>query len=211
MGDTGERRPEDLFAGFPASLAIYRSVRQAVSAIGEASAVVTKSQVAFRRRKGFAYVWRGWLAMASGGSGEEAGTMAPQPHHSSPERPANDPAAASDLTATAARLRQERDDVGARLASMTTDLESLFAASADSNADDEHDPEGQTIAYERSQLTALIEGAQDHLAAIEAAILRVELGTYGTCEVCHRPIPAARLDARPTARTCIQDATPTRG
>ena len=34
-----------------------------------------------------------------------------------------------------------------RLASMTTDLESLFAASADSNADDEHDLEGQTIAY----------------------------------------------------------------
>lgn len=99
----------------------------------------------------------------------------------------------------------------ARLASMTTDLESLFAASADSNADDEHDPEGQTIAYERSQLTALIQGAQDHLAGIDASLLRVELGTYGMCEVCHRPIPAARLDARPTARTCIEHATPTRG
>ena len=58
MGDTAERSPEDLFAGFPDSLAIFRRVQQAVSTIGEASAVVTKSQVAFRRRKGFAYVWR---------------------------------------------------------------------------------------------------------------------------------------------------------
>ena len=43
---------------FPEGLAICRSVEQAVSRIGEASVSVTKSQVAFRRRKGFAYVWR---------------------------------------------------------------------------------------------------------------------------------------------------------
>lgn len=149
--------------------------------------------------------------MASAGSVEEAVGMAAPPDPSSAERPADGTAGELDLTAAAARLRQERDDVGARLASMTTDLESLFAASADSNADDEHDPEGQTIAYERSQLTALIQGAQDHLAGIDASLLRLELGTYGMCEVCHRPIPAARLDARPTARTCIEHATPTRG
>ena len=119
--------------------------------------------------------------------------------------------AAFDLEAAAERLRREREDVGTRLAHMTTDLEALFAASADSNADDEHDPEGQTIAYERSQLTALIQGAQDHLAGIEAGMLRLELGVYGICEVCHQPIPAARLEARPTARTCIQHATPSSG
>jgi hypothetical protein len=43
----------------------------------------------------------------------------------------------------------------------------------DSNADDEHDPEGQTIAYERSQIEALIQGAGDHLAGIEAGLLRL--------------------------------------
>jgi hypothetical protein len=42
---------------------------------------------------------------------------------------------------------------------MTKDLESVIAASADSNADDEHDPEVQTIAYEQSQLSALIPAA----------------------------------------------------
>ncbi len=136
--------------------------------------------------------------------------MAPPTDHSSAERPAEGDPADLDLTAAAARLREERDEVGARLVSMTRDLEALFDASADSNADDEHDPEGQTIAYERSQLTALIQGAQDHLAGIEAALSRLESGTYGMCEVCHRPIPAERLDARPTARTCVEHATPTR-
>ena len=50
--------PDDLFAGFPESLAICRAVQETVSTIGAATMRVTKSQVAFRRRRGFAYVWR---------------------------------------------------------------------------------------------------------------------------------------------------------
>ena len=114
-----------------------------------------------------------------------------------------------DLDAVAARLREEGDEVRARLVSMTADLESLFAASADSNADDEHDPEGQTIAYERSQLSAMVQVAHEHLARIEAATVRLRSGTYGLCEVCGRPIPAGRLEARPTARTCVEHASAT--
>lgn len=56
--EDGERGPEDLFRGRPEGLAICRRVEQAVTAIGGASVTVTKSQVAFRRRRGFAYVWR---------------------------------------------------------------------------------------------------------------------------------------------------------
>ncbi|HSF37204.1 MAG TPA: DUF5655 domain-containing protein [Nocardioides sp.] len=52
------RSPEDLFDGFPRGLAVCRAVEQAVAAIGDAAVVVSKSQVAFRRRRGFAYVWR---------------------------------------------------------------------------------------------------------------------------------------------------------
>jgi DnaK suppressor protein len=111
-----------------------------------------------------------------------------------------------DLEAVAQRLREERAEVSTQLAAMTKDLESVFAASVDSNADDEHDPEGQTIAYERSQLSALIRAAQQHLSGIESATARLEQGGYGTCEVCLQPIPAARLEARPTARTCVQHA-----
>jgi DnaK suppressor protein len=93
---------------------------------------------------------------------------------------------------------------------MTGDLDAVFAASADSNADDEHDPEGQTIAYERSQLSALIHVAQERLFGIEAAIARLQEGNYGICEVCDQPIPAARLEARPTARTCVRHAASVR-
>ena len=82
-------------------------------------------------------------------------------------------------------------------------MTALIAASRDSNADDEHDPEGQTIAYERSQLSAVTSQTRDHLREVESALERVAAGSYGVCEVCHRPIDPARLDARPIAKTCV--------
>lgn len=58
MSDDGSgRTPEDYFAGHPVGLALYRAVEDAVAMLGEASVRVTKSQIAFRRRKAFAYVW----------------------------------------------------------------------------------------------------------------------------------------------------------
>ena len=108
-----------------------------------------------------------------------------------------------DLETVAQRLGEDRAEVSARLVTMTKDLESLFAASADSNSDDEHDPEGQTIAYERSQLSALIHAAQERLSDIETSTARLDRGGYGLCEVCLGPIPVGRLEARPTARTCV--------
>jgi RNA polymerase-binding transcription factor DksA len=137
--------------------------------------------------------------------------MARPPHASSSDDTSGAARADVDLAAARERLREERDQVRSGLANMTTDLEAVFAASADSNADDEHDPEGQTIAYERSQLSSLIQGAQAHLAGIEAATLRLERGSYGICEVCGQPIPAARLEARPTARTCVRHTPVARG
>jgi hypothetical protein len=47
----------EFFAGRPASLARFREVEAAVGALGRAEVRVTRSQVAFRRRRGFAYVW----------------------------------------------------------------------------------------------------------------------------------------------------------
>ena len=101
------------------------------------------------------------------------------------------------------RLAAEREQTLARLASLTGDFDSVVAASLDSNADDEHDPEGTTIAFERSQIGALIGQVRHHLAEIDAAVARVEAGTYGACERCGLPIGPARLEALPAARTCI--------
>ena len=58
MGNDADLSPEDLFRGFPDGLAICHRVQQVISTIGTASVAVTKSQLAFRRRRGFAYVWR---------------------------------------------------------------------------------------------------------------------------------------------------------
>jgi RNA polymerase-binding protein DksA len=101
------------------------------------------------------------------------------------------------------RLEAERHQLLGRLASLTDDFDSVVAASRDTNADDEHDPEGATIAFERSQVGALIRQGRLRLAEIDAAVTRLDAGSYGTCEACGRPIGQDRLAARPAARTCI--------
>ena len=112
---------------------------------------------------------------------------------------------------TRGRLEAEREQLRRRLASLTDDFDAVVAASRDTNADDEHDPEGATIAFERSQVGALVRQARNHLLEIDAAMRRVEAGTYGVCERCGAPIGEGRLDARPVARSCIQCAAQSRG
>ena len=66
MSDDAPRSPEELFDGYPDCLAICRQVQQVLSAFGEGSVAVTKSQVTFRRRKAFAFVWRPGQYVSSG-------------------------------------------------------------------------------------------------------------------------------------------------
>jgi DnaK suppressor protein len=108
-----------------------------------------------------------------------------------------------DRDAVGRTLEAARADGVRRLAGLTGHFRELVAASQDSNADDEHDPEGQTIAFERSQLDASVVRARSSVAEIEAALARLADGTYGRCEACGRPIAEGRLEALPTARTCI--------
>ncbi len=104
-------------------------------------------------------------------------------------------------------LEAERDAARRQIAALTREFDQVVDASRQSNADDEHDPEGATIAFERQQVAALLERARRRLADVDAAVSAVEAGTYGRCQVCGRPIGAERLTARPTARTCIACAT----
>jgi DnaK suppressor protein len=90
---------------------------------------------------------------------------------------------------------------------LSADIGSLCVASGDANPDDEHDPEGQTIAFERSQLGALTDRARMRLAEVDAAVDRLAAGTYGRCDACGGAIDPARLEARPTATTCVEHAT----
>jgi RNA polymerase-binding transcription factor DksA len=100
-------------------------------------------------------------------------------------------------------LEAERRRAAERLDRLRGDFDEVVAASRDTNADDEHDPEGATIAFERSQIDTLVRQARDRLAEIDAALERLAAGRHGRCEVCGQPIPAERLEVRPSARTCV--------
>ena len=100
-------------------------------------------------------------------------------------------------------LRRLRDEAADEVRDLEVSLRALFAASRDSNADDEHDPEGSTIAYERAQLTAVLAAARRRVADLDDALARVAAGAYGVCERCGQAIPGERLEARPFARTCV--------
>ncbi|RBY90557.1 TraR/DksA C4-type zinc finger protein [Blastococcus sp. TF02A-26] len=104
------------------------------------------------------------------------------------------------------RLAAERDAARASIAALTGEFDAVVAASKASNADDEHDPEGATIAFERQQVAALLEAARRRLTDAEAAIARRDDGSYGVCEGCGHAIGAERLAVRPAARTCISCA-----
>ncbi len=83
----------------------------------------------------------------------------------------------------------------------------MVDATAGANADDEHDPEGATIAFERAQVTALLDQARRRLGDVDAALARWDEGSYGRCLSCGETIASARLEARPTATTCIRCAS----
>lgn len=103
-------------------------------------------------------------------------------------------------------LLAERADVAEQIASLTRDFEGMVAASTSSNSDDEHDPEGATIAFERAQVVAVLELGRRRLDEIDAALRRIAAGSYGRCESCGREISAERLAARPSAAACIRCA-----
>ena len=104
------------------------------------------------------------------------------------------------------QLEAEKVAALAQIDALTREFDEVVAASKASNADDEHDPEGATIAFERQQVVALLEQARRRLSDVEAALAHREAGTYGICENCGRPIAPERLAARPAARTCIDCA-----
>ncbi len=105
------------------------------------------------------------------------------------------------------RLTTALEDAQRSVADLERTHDQIVAASRDANADDEHDPEGATIAFEREQVTALLAQARRRVEELRSALDRSRTGAYGRCESCRQPIGADRLEARPTARTCIACAS----
>jgi RNA polymerase-binding transcription factor DksA len=105
------------------------------------------------------------------------------------------------------RLARAQTRTAEQITALSRLVGEIVAATRDVATDDEHDPEGQTIAFERAQADALLRQARDRLSDIEAARSRLSAGTYGTCDQCGQPIAVERLEARPAARTCITCAS----
>jgi RNA polymerase-binding transcription factor DksA len=62
------------------------------------------------------------------------------------------------------------------------------------------------VTAERGEAERLASELREALEEVDAALVRLSEGTYGKCEVCGKPIGAARLEAMPAARLCIVDA-----
>ncbi|GAA4666161.1 TraR/DksA family transcriptional regulator [Frondihabitans cladoniiphilus] len=118
-----------------------------------------------------------------------------------------DVAAAAAAGPTETRLRAIRHDALALAEQLEHDMVAVSEARDSSNVDDEHDPEGSTIAFERSQLAAVRDSAAARARDADDALERLGAGTYGICLNCGRPIAPARLDARPMAGLCIDCAS----
>ena len=104
------------------------------------------------------------------------------------------------------RLEAEQAATRERLARLEREFAGIVDAAGAAGTDDEHDPEGATIAFERQHVAALVSQAQEHLARIDAALARLEDGSYGVCSGCGQPIGPGRLAARPASVTCVRCA-----
>ena len=91
-------------------------------------------------------------------------------------------------------------------AALEGDFDGIVKAAAGAGTDDEHDPEGATLAFERQHVATLLGEARKRIAEIDAALSRLEAGRYGVCVRCGQPIGEDRLAARPAVPTCIRCA-----
>ena len=101
------------------------------------------------------------------------------------------------------RLESEHLSAWERVGAMKVELEGLAGDAGDLNGDDEHDPEGSTLAYERARVAALLAEAESNLGDLDRAMAKVADGRYSVCERCGGTIPPERLEALPATRWCI--------
>lgn len=104
-------------------------------------------------------------------------------------------------------LHAMRDAAAQQLAGLETSFEDIVQAASGVATDDEHDPEGHTIAWERQQVAALLSETRAALERIEAAEQRLDAGVYGICTSCGDEIAPERLEALPATPTCVDCAS----
>ena len=117
---------------------------------------------------------------------------------------------ALDLDDLRTRLSEERE----RLVNAARYLHDDHSASMEDEvgelssggSGDNHLADMATVTYDRELDQGLEEGVQQTVGQIDAALVRIDNGSYGTCEICGKPIAPDRLKAIPWATRCIDDA-----
>ncbi len=105
------------------------------------------------------------------------------------------------LEAERERLIRLRDGVS----SETTDENGDTMEQQELSTMDQHPADVASEVFEREKDESILQGFDIELAEIEEALARIEDGSYGQCERCHKPIGEARLEAMPHARYCVDD------
>lgn len=100
-------------------------------------------------------------------------------------------------------LTSHLERVQARVRKLEADLNALVRARRSESDDDEHDPEGETLSSQWSMRAGLLESARANVKQAEDAIQRLNVGTYGICTTCLKPIPLGQLEARPFRESCV--------
>jgi len=74
------------------------------------------------------------------------------------------------------------------------------------SSNDQHQGDIGTETFEREKDFSLLEQLEAEIGDLDAALRKIDEGTYGTCEICGREIEPERLEAMPGTRTCIEHA-----
>lgn len=96
-------------------------------------------------------------------------------------------------------LVREREAEGVGTQSETDQISELSSL-------DQHQGDIGTETFEREKDFSLLEQLEAEIGDLDAALRKIDDGTYGTCEVCGKQIEADRLEAMPGTRTCIEHA-----
>ncbi len=103
------------------------------------------------------------------------------------------------------RVEAEKQRVGALIDDLRGELgdESETEQLSELSAYDQHPADTATETFEREKDLSILEQLEAELTELQAALERIDAGTYGVDEVTGEPIPDERLDAIPAARTNV--------
>ncbi len=102
------------------------------------------------------------------------------------------------------KLLQLRDAMVDSMAGVAQGTLRSRAEGSEASAFGMHQADAGSDAYDRDFALSLLSQEQDALYEIDEALKRIELGTYGKCEMSGKPIPRARLEAIPFARFTVE-------